>query len=281
MRLARVLNDGKISWGLVDRDATSVRLIAGGPADWAAALMQDFDEATLPFTGETVPFSSDSLLPPMDRTNKVIVVGANYRKHVKEFGLDADTPPIAFMKPYNALISAHDSVRYPPLTTMLDYEVELVAVTGTTPVPGSDPMKSILGYTVGNDISARDLQKGSPGIGMDLLSAKGLDQTCPLGPWIVTRDEFGDTPPDLRMTLTVNGETRQDGRSSEMTWDVGKLADYVNQRTTLDPGDIMFTGTPDGVAKSDGRFINVGDRIVATIEGIGQLDNVICTAKLD
>jgi 2-keto-4-pentenoate hydratase/2-oxohepta-3-ene-1,7-dioic acid hydratase in catechol pathway len=201
-----------------------------------------------------------------------MVAGANYTRHLVEFGIAPPTRPFAFMKPYGALIGADDDIIHSPLTEKLDYEVELVAVIGAA-IDRGDPMRGVLGYTVGNDVSARDLQVGVPGIGMDLLSAKGLDRTTGLGPWIVTRDEFGDAPPDLRLTLKVNGETRQDGRTGHMTWNVGELAAYIDARSALQPGDVIFTGTPEGVAQGSGRFLRIGDMVEAEIERIGALRN--------
>jgi 2-keto-4-pentenoate hydratase/2-oxohepta-3-ene-1,7-dioic acid hydratase in catechol pathway len=115
----------------------------------------------------------------------------------------------------------------------------------------------VLGYTVGNDVSARDLQRS--GIGFDLFSSKSLDKTTGLGPWIVTRDEFGDGTPDIGMSLKVNGETRQNARTGEMTWKLDVILPYVDQRAALQTGDVVFTGTPEGVAWASGRFLKPGD----------------------
>ena len=139
-----------------------------------------------------MPLADVVLLPPIDPVNRVVVAGANYTKHLKEdFGLEAPSQPVAFLKAYGALIGANDSIRFPPLTDELDHEVELVAVIGRNEVDPQDPLASVLGYTVGNDVSARDLQRSGPkGIGMDLFAAKSQDRTTGVGPWIVTRDEF-------------------------------------------------------------------------------------------
>ena len=133
--------------------------------------------------------------------------------------------PIAFLKSGRALIGANDQIHHSPLTTQLDYEVELVAVIGLPIADRDNPIPSVLGYTVGNDVSARDLQRS--GIGFDLFSSKSLDKTTGLGPWIVTRDEFGDGTPDIGMKLTVNGEVRQNARTGEMTWKLDVILPYV------------------------------------------------------
>ncbi len=275
MKLARFESGGAPGWAVVDTQTNSLRAIAGGVWDWGRALAHGEGEGALSFVGSTLLLADVRLLAPFERTSKIIVVGANYRKHLKDFNLAAPVAPHIFMKPSGALIGAREDILYSPLSQKFDFEVELVAVFGEAIPAGGDPYKSILGYTVGNDVSARDLQPGTPGIGMDLLSAKGLDRTCPLGPWIVTRDEFGDCTPDLSMTTIVNGEVRQNGRSSEMTWNVGELAAFVDARTRFEPGDIMFTGTPEGVGQGDGRFLSDGDLIESTIERIGTLRNVL------
>ncbi|MNN39204.1 Ureidoglycolate lyase [compost metagenome] len=134
----------------------------------------------------------------------------------------------------------------------------------------------MLGYTVGNDVSARDLQRSGPaGIGMDLFAAKSQDRTTGVGPWIVTKDEFPAGSPALRLTLKVNDEIRQDGSTSEMTWDVGQLIRFVQRRSSFGCGDILFTGSPAGVGMGTGLFLNPGDVVEATIEGIGTLRNVV------
>jgi 2-keto-4-pentenoate hydratase/2-oxohepta-3-ene-1,7-dioic acid hydratase in catechol pathway len=265
---------------LLDAAQCQVQVLRGNLAEWAPAAMRG-DAASLPYAGELHALDAVRLLAPIERGNKVVVVGANYRKHLKEFNLAADTQPVAFLKPFGAVIGAYDDIRYSPLTTQLDYEVELIVVMGATLTPGGNPMHCILGYAVGNDVSQRDLQRGTPGIGMDFLSGKGLDGTSPIGPWIVTRDEFGNAPPDLEMTLHVNGERRQIGRSSDMTWDVGRLAVFVDARSALEPGDVMFTGTPPGVAQGDGRFLQHGDVVESAIEHLGTLRNVVRKPGVD
>ena len=174
------------------------------------------------------------------------------------------------------MIGANDPIRYPPLTKELDHEVELVAVIGAERVDRLDPLSSVLGYTVGNDVSARDLQRsGPPGVGMDLFAAKSADQTTGLGPWIVTRDEFGPISPALRLVLRVNGEIRQDGNTGEMTWDVGQLVKFVDERSRFECGDVMFTGSPAGTGQGSGLFLKPGDVVEAEVDGIGTLRNTV------
>jgi len=277
MKLARCARNGAIFWGVVDQAGTSVRRISGTPADWGPALTGGASESALNFTGESVPLGDVTLLPPIEPTSQVFVVGANYLKHLQELKMDPPKSPIAFLKSGRALIGAHDQIHHSPLTTQLDYEVELVAVIGLPIADRDNVIPSVLGYTVGNDVSARDLQRS--GIGFDLFSSKSLDKTTGLGPWIVTRDEFGDSTPDIGMMLKVNGEIRQNARTGEMTWKLDVILPYVDRRATLQPGDVVFTGTPEGVAWASGRFMKPGDVVEASLEGIGTLRNTVVEGR--
>lgn len=275
MKLARLTDGGAPFWAVIQEDERTALPLSGRYSEWAARLLEGKDIRTFTDGQVSRPLADLRFLPPIERGSQVVVVGANYLSHLKnDFKIEATAEPVAFLKSYRALIGANDAIRHPALTEKLDYEVELVVVIGGAVDPAR-PMESVLGYTVGNDVSARDLQKGSASIGMDLFSAKSLDLTTPLGPWIVTRDEFGDSPPDLRLTLAVNGMTRQDGRTSEMRWNVGELITFVNARVAFEAGDVMFTGTPSGVGQVDGRFLKPGDLIEASIEKIGTQRNLV------
>lgn len=276
MKLARCTDGGAPFWALVDPDADTARPIAGGVADWGPGVTRGGGEAALTFEGASRPLSALRLLAPCDNTSKVVIAGANYSKHLVEFGVAAPTQPIAFLKAYGALIGAGDPIRYPPLTDQLDYECELVVVIGDEAVDLADPLASVLGYTAGNDVSARDLQRsGPPGIGMDLYAAKSQDRSTPVGPWIVTRDAFPAGSPALRLSTTINGEVRQDGTTADMTWDVSELIRFVQPRVSFGVGDLLFTGTPEGVGQGSGRYLNPGDLVEVSLEGVGVLRNVI------
>jgi 2-keto-4-pentenoate hydratase/2-oxohepta-3-ene-1,7-dioic acid hydratase in catechol pathway len=276
LKLARCKAGGATFWGVVDISAELVHPIEGEFDQWAPRITRGEGKGALRLGTPGVALSEVRLLPPIEKTKRVVVAGANYAKHLAgDFGLKSHHQPIAFLKAYRALIGANDEIRYPPLTDELDHEVELVAVIGAA-VNRDDALSSVLGYTVGNDVSARDLQRsGPPGVGMDLFAAKSQDQTTGLGPWIVTRDEFPAGSPKLRLTLKVNGEIRQDGSTAEMTWDVGELVRFVDERSTFECGDVLFTGTPAGTGHGTGRFLRPGDVVEATIEGIGTLRNVV------
>lgn len=264
-------------WAVVDAERGQVRPIVGDITDWGPAVTRGEGEAALQFNGPARALASVRLLPPVSKSQRVVVAGANYAKHLAaDFGLKTHHQPIAFLKAHGALIGANDPIRYPPLTQELDHEVELVAVIGAAQVDRNNPLASVLGYTVGNDVSARDLQRsGPPGVGMDLFAAKSADQTTGVGPWIVTKDEFGPASPKLRLLLRVNGELRQDGDTADMTWDVGFLVKFVDERSRFACGDILFTGSPAGTAQGSGKFLNVGDVVEAEIPGIGTLRNVV------
>jgi len=287
MKIARCIDVGGGSpfWAWVDLPREQVTPIAGAIGEWAPALTARMaegpvDEKALTLAGPARALSSVRLLPPVEKTNRIVVAGANYQKHLAaDFGLQSHSQPIAFLKNHGAMIGAHDDIRYPPLTKELDHEVELVAVVGAAQVDRNDPLSSVLGYTVGNDVSARDLQRsGPPGVGMDLFAAKSQDRSTGLGPWIVTRDEFPEGSPKRRLTLVVNGETRQDGSTAEMTWDVAFLVKFVDERSAFEAGDVMFTGSPAGTGQGSGKFLKVGDVVEASVEGIGTLRNVVANA---
>ena len=278
MRLARCsYKSGAPFWAVVDLEHEAVNPIHGSFKDWAPLVTAGQGISALSFSADPIAMQDIQLLAPVDPINRVVVAGANYLAHlIKDFGLDAPKQPVAFLKAYGALIGAHDPIRYPPLTEELDHEVELVAVIGKDEIDPADPLASVLGYTVGNDVSSRDLQRsGAKGIGMDLFAAKSQDLTTGVGPWIVTRDEFPQGSPQLRLTLAVNGEVRQDGNTAEMTWDVGELIAFVQARSSFRCGDILFTGSPAGVGMGTGRFLNPGDVVEASVGGIGTLRNVV------
>lgn len=271
MKLARFEHDRFVGWGLLDDPAGTLRQIRNPFADWAGAVTDGAGQSALKLSDELISLGAVRLLPPLEPGAQAFAVGANYAKHLEELGMQPPAAPIAFIKSSRALIGASEDILYPAVCSQLDYEIELVAVMGRSLPPGADPTDGILGYTVGNDVSARDLQRS--GIGFDLFSAKSLDRTSGVGPWLVTRDEFGPGTPDLRLWLSVNGEMRQDSRTGLMRWKLDELLTYVNARAALVPGDLLFTGTPEGVAWASGRFLRRSDLVRAGIEKIGEIAN--------
>lgn len=273
MKIGR-LNDGQRTfWAVIADDASTVRPISGGIREWAPALVDSFDPGVLGL-GDPRPLDGLTFLAPAEESAKIVCLGATYAKHMIGLGVPQTPYPAGFWKPYDAVIGPYDEIEYPAITKALDYEVEIVFIMGTT-VDRSTPGRSVLGYTVGNDVSLRDLQFGVAATGMDMFSGKSAYHSTPLGPWIVTADEFGDGMPDLALTLTVNGETRQAARTSEMSFGLDTLLTWANERTPVRSGDVVYTGTPQGVGHEDGHYLRPGDVIETSIERLGAQRNVV------
>lgn len=197
--------------------------------------------------------ASVQLLPPV-APSKIVAVGRNYADHAKELGNEAPAEPILFLKPPSALLAPNGTIVRPPQSQRVDYEGELAVVIGDG--------GTILGYTCANDVTARDLQKKD----VQFTRAKSFDTFLPLGPCI----ETDANPNDLRLTTRVNGETRQDGRTSMMVFDCAFLIAYISSVMTLLPGDVILTGTPAGVGP-----LAAGDVVEVEIERIGVLRNAV------
>jgi 2-keto-4-pentenoate hydratase/2-oxohepta-3-ene-1,7-dioic acid hydratase in catechol pathway len=214
------------------------------------------------FTGERFPIQELRLVAPM-LPNKIIAVGKNYAAHAREMGGEPPAEPLIFSKPSTSVVGPGEPIAYPhKLSERVDFEGELAVVIGRLckQVPAERAHEVIFGYTCANDVTARDLQRRD---GL-YTRAKGFDSFCPLGPWIQTELD----PSDLAITTTVNGELRQSARTSELLHDIPKLIAYITDVMTLLPGDVILTGTPEGVGPlADGDEVSVG------IEGIGTLTN--------
>jgi 2-keto-4-pentenoate hydratase/2-oxohepta-3-ene-1,7-dioic acid hydratase in catechol pathway len=272
MRIGRLRHGTESFWGLLAPDEASVRRIDGEIADWGPGVTAGGQP---PLIGDPLPLAGLQLLPPAQPDAKIVCLGATFAKHVAGLGREMTGQPAGFWKPYSSLVGPEDEIRYPPITEGLDFEVEIVIVVGAPTVDRTNPFQSILGYTIGNDVSLRDLQFAGSVTGMDMFSGKSADSSTPLGPWIVTRDEFGDTNPDLLLSLTVNGETRQSDRTTSMAWPLDFLLVWADERTSLHAGDVVYTGTPDGVGHEDGRYLKPGDLVETTIERLGTQRNKI------
>jgi 2-keto-4-pentenoate hydratase/2-oxohepta-3-ene-1,7-dioic acid hydratase in catechol pathway len=213
-------------------------------------------------------------LPAVLRPEKIICVGRNYRLHAAETGSEVPAFPCLFAK-FRPALTGHGSVVRPPaMVRQLDYEGELAVIIGVggRDIPESEALRHVFGYTVANDLSARDLQFRTP----QWLSGKTPDGFCPLGPALVTADEVPD-PQALTIRTRVNGELVQDGRTADMVYGVAHLVAYISSIVTLTPGDVILTGTPDGVqlGKADPRWLVAGDEVAVEIEGIGTLVTTI------
>jgi 2-keto-4-pentenoate hydratase/2-oxohepta-3-ene-1,7-dioic acid hydratase in catechol pathway len=209
--------------------------------------------------------SGARLLPPCSPT-KIVCVGRNYAEHAKEMGADVPPEPTIFLKPPSSLIASGDAIVYPRLTQRLDYEGELGVVIGRRAhkVKSADAAAYILGYTPVNDVTARDLQRKDG----QWTRGKGFDTFCPVGPYIVPRDEVNLK--ELRVRTFVDGEKKQDAAIAEMIFSVDNIIAYVSAFMTLEPGDLIATGTPSGVGP-----MQPGSQVRVEIEGIGAVENSI------
>lgn len=273
MRIARYDDGMTQRWGVIEDDR--VRPIEGTIAQWSPALVAS-GFRDLPTLEATVPLTTVRLLAPVEQTAKILGVGANYWMHLERLGrTERPTHLASFIKPITAVIGPDDEIRNPAITDELDYEVELTAVVGqsVSPLTG-DPVPALLGYTVSNDISARNFRGGDKG--PDLVSMKANDASTPIGPWIVTADELAPAAElDLKIVCRVNGEVRQEDTTAQMLWKVPEILEFFRPRISLAPGDVILTGTTCGVGLEDGRFLGEGDVVETEVAGIGVLRNVV------
>lgn len=272
MKLARCGHEGVVWWGVVDGEEVSLVT----PADhvpigsWVSQRLEAM--ATRP--ARRASLDDVSLLAPVPAPSKVICVGLNYRDHAAESGLDLPDRPLIFAKFPSSVVGPGAAIVLPEDSGEVDWEVELAVVIGTPShgVPEISALGVIAGYTVANDISARDLQIADG----QFVRAKSYDTFCPVGPWITTADELGGAD-DLAIGLSVNGETLQDSRTSELVFGVPEIVSFCSRVATLNPGDLILTGTPHGTGfgLDPKRYLRPGDEIVAWVDGIGELHNPI------
>ncbi|MFM8239678.1 MAG: fumarylacetoacetate hydrolase family protein, partial [Actinomycetota bacterium] len=220
-----------------------------------------FGEIT--YTGQELLGSQVRLLAPV-LPSKIIAVGKNYAEHAKEMGGDVPAEPMIFLKPSTSVIGPGDTIDLPAMSQQIEHEAELAIVIGRLckEVPRERVNDVVLGYTCANDVTARDLQRTDGQWGR----AKGFDTFCPLGPWINTDVD----PSDLAISCDVDGDVRQESRTSEMVRGVPELVSWISTVMTLLPGDVILTGTPAGVSP-----IVAGDEVAVTIQGIGTLVNTV------
>ena len=260
MRIARFAKGEGVAYGVVEGESES------GQSQTIAELYGHpfgVDPAGVQFTGNRYPLAEVRLLAPV-LPSKVVAVGKNYAEHVREMGgSELPAEPILFLKPSTSVTGHGDRIAYPvKITDRVDYEGELAVIIGRLcrEVPRERAADVIFGYTCANDVTARDLQLKDG----QWTRAKGFDTFCPLGPWM----ETGADPADLGITTTVNGTVKQHARTSELLWDVPSLVEYVSSVMTLLPGDVLLTGTPQGVGP-----LTDGDEVSVTVESVGTLTN--------
>jgi 2-keto-4-pentenoate hydratase/2-oxohepta-3-ene-1,7-dioic acid hydratase in catechol pathway len=271
MRIARFAVGDEVAYGIVEQaqpdgavgdgdDSESGRLVVAEMQGHPFGIGED----SVRLTGNRYPAGDVRLLAPV-LPSKVVAVGKNYADHAREMGGEPPAEPVIFLKPSTAVVGPGDPVVYPAsLSERVDFEGELAVVIGRLcrEVPPSRVPEVIFGYTCANDVTARDLQSKDG----QWARAKGFDTFCPLGPWIETEID----PSDLELTTMVNGEIRQNTRTSLLLHDVTALVVYVTAVMTLLPGDVLLTGTPAGVGP-----LKDGDEVSVTIEGIGTLSNTV------
>jgi len=226
-------------------------------------IVADPFEGMIVGTSETHPLEEIRLLAPCTPT-KIVALGLNYRDHAKELGMSLPDEPLIFLKPPSAVIGPQDAIRIPDMSHQVEHEAELAVVIGkrTRDIAPEKAAESILGYTCLNDVTARDLQKKD----VQFTRSKGFDTFCPFGPWIETEID----PSDMGITCVVNGVTRQDSRTSLLIHPVREIVSFISRIMTLEPGDIIATGTPRGVGP-----LAPGDTVTVAIEGIGELTNTV------
>ena len=284
MRLARVRHDGDVWLARIDGDGDGraivpVRRESGHPGADALreALAEGVDLAAGGPHGE-VPFDEASLLAPLARPSKVLAIGLNYADHARETGAEPPAAPLVFAKAPSSIVGPGDVVRWRVSdSSQVDYEAELTVVIGKRVGPEDrldDPLSHVFGYTVANDVSARDAQFAD----RQWVRSKSFDTFCPLGPWLVTADEIGD-PQTLAIGCRVNGTPLQDSNTAEMIFGVAELVTYLARFMTLEPGDLILTGTPAGVGftRQPPVFLGDGDTVTCWIDGIGELTNPVET----
>ncbi|HEV8674814.1 MAG TPA: fumarylacetoacetate hydrolase family protein [Methylomirabilota bacterium] len=259
-----------------------LELIAGGPALWTRAhevweygraLVDRLDPADLQKRKVARRLAGTPLLAPIPRPRKnIFCMGRNYAEHAAERGAAPPERPVFFTKPPTTIIGPGAPIVHHAVTQALDYEVELAVVIGRggRDLTAESTLPHVFGYTVLNDVTARDLQK----VHQQWFKGKSLDTFCPMGPVLVTADEVPD-PQALGIRLRVNGQTRQSASTGQMIFGVAALLAALSAGMTLEPGDILATGTPSGVGAATGAYLKPGDLVEAEIDGIGCLANPV------
>ena len=249
MRIVRFSHQGEVGFGVHE--------------DEAVAEISPHPFGAFEYTGRRLPATDVRLLAPV-LPSKVVAVGRNYAEHARELGNEVPSTPVLFLKPSTAVVGPGDPIVRPDGVGPVDFEGELAVVVGklVRRLSPADAIQAVLGFTCANDVTARDLQRADG----QWTRAKGFDTFCPLGPWIETDLDSSD----LAISTVVNGETRQQARTSQLEHGVAELLAFVSRVMTLLPGDVLLTGTPAGVGP-----LEAGDRVEVEVEGIGLLANEV------
>ena len=260
MRIARYTTGEDPTFGVVEDDGSGRLVLAEVQGD-------PLYQPVAP-TGVRVPLDEVRLLAPVIPRSKVVGIGRNYAAHAAEMGGEVPAEPLMFLKPNTAVVGPGDPIFYPPQTANLHYEGELAVVIGRIcrDVPAEQATDVIFGYTIANDVTARDLQRSD----VQFTRAKGFDSFCPIGPWIETDLDPQAFADGREVQTFLNGDVVQDGSTADMIFDVPTLVAHVSSVMTLLPGDVILTGTPEGVGP-----MQVGDEVEVTVAGIGSLTNKV------
>jgi 2-keto-4-pentenoate hydratase/2-oxohepta-3-ene-1,7-dioic acid hydratase in catechol pathway len=266
--LGPVGSEAVLDAATVDHRATSIGAVLDGDGELLDAL-----RSAAPTDADALALAEIQLLAPLARPGKLVAVGRNYREHAAEEGATLPTAPVLFTKYPSSITGPGSEIRWRAAdTSQVDYEAELGVIIGrrARDVSVEDALDSVFGYTCLNDVSARDMQVQDG----QWVRAKSLDTFCPMGPWIVTRDEIPD-PGRLAIRCMVNGEVRQDASTADLIHGVAELIAFCSRFITLEPGDVIATGTPGGVGafRVPPVFLADGDVVAVSIEGIGTLEN--------
>lgn len=261
VRIARFVHPDGIAWGVVEGVVE-----AGSKPSFDAltiAAIKDHPMGPIEFTGDRFAMGDVRLLAPI-LPSKVLAIGRNYAAHAAELGNSVPERPLIFLKPSTSVIGTTDVIRLPADSEQVEHEAELALVIGKVAkdVPRERALDVVFGYTCANDVTARDQQRAD----VQFTRAKGHDSFCPIGPWIETSFD----PSAVRVRALVNGQTRQDGNTGDMIFDVATMVSFMSHVMTLVPGDVILTGTPEGVGK-----IVDGDTVTISIDGIGDLVNPV------
>lgn len=267
MRIARFVAHGDPTYGVVElaedqgENPETIAVVSGDPL-----------AGPVHYTGERLALADVRLVAPVIPRSKVVGIGRNYADHAAERGVEVPANPLVFLKPNTSVIGPDEPIVRPMETSELHYEGELAVVIGRIcrRVPVERAADVIFGYTVANDVTARDLQHSDG----QWSRAKGFDSFCPLGPWISTHLDLAEAG-KLDLVTTVNGEVRQNGNTADMVFSIAELIAHVSSFTTLLPGDVILTGTPSGIGE-----IAPGDRVSVTVSGIGTLTNPVVAEEV-
>jgi 2-keto-4-pentenoate hydratase/2-oxohepta-3-ene-1,7-dioic acid hydratase in catechol pathway len=268
VRIARFAAGGDPKYGVVELTEDG-----GQHPDTVSVLTGDPIAMSVQLTGERKELNSVRLLAPVIPRSKIVAVGRNYAAHAAEMGDEVPKTPLTFFKPNTSVIGPGEPIIYPRASREVSFEGELAVVIGRIckEVPVSRAPEVIFGYTVANDVTARDLQRSDG----QWARAKGYDTFCPLGPWMTTHQRLEEAAA-LAIRTTLDGELRQDGNTKDMILTIPELVAYISSYTTLLPGDVILTGTPSGVGP-----MLPGQEVSVEIEGIGTLTNPVAGTRPD